>query len=90
MNFTSPEFLTALATSLASIAAAIVSVIKAVQAAKRAEKARQLLADAKARSTYSVCPECGKKIYLSDLAFHLPSGLVDNDLNGVPDQKEGD
>ncbi len=91
MNWTSPEFLTALTTAFASIAAAVVSVIKAVQASKRAEKARQLLDDAKARSTYSICPECGKKIYLSDLSFHLPSGQLDDDLNGIPDdEKEGD
>lgn len=90
MNFTSPEFLTALTTAIASTAAAIVSVIKAVQASKRADKARQLLDDAKARSTYAVCPECGKRIYLSDLSFHLPSGQLDNNLNGVPDEKEGD
>lgn len=90
MNYLSPEFLTAFATAAASIAAAIVSVIKAIQAAKRAEKAQKLLDDAKSRSTYSICPECGKKIYLSDLQFHLPSGAFDNDLDGVPDGKEGD
>lgn len=40
---------------------------------------------AKDRETYTVCPHCSKHIPLSDLAFYLPSGELDNDLDGKKD-----
>ena len=89
-DISDPAFITTVATSCASVSAAIVSIIKAVQAAKRAEKAQRILDDARSRQTYFECPECGKKITLDRVSFHLPGGALDNDLNGVPDEKEGD
>lgn len=43
---------------------------------------------AKARNTFTICPHCHKAIPLSDLDFRLPDGSIDNNLNGVPDEKE--
>ena len=43
------------------------------------------LASAKARLTYTVCPECGKHIFLKDLNFYLPGGQSDQNLDGDPD-----
>lgn len=87
-DFSDPNFVATVATSVASIAAAIVSIIKAVQASKKAAKLALLLEDAKARETYIVCPNCKKRIPLSEASFHLPNGAVDNNLNGVPDVEE--
>lgn len=87
MNFTDPEFITLLTTSVASLAAAVVSVIKAVSASKTAARASRLLDDAKKRQTYTICPHCHKKLYLAELDFHLPSGSLDNDLDGSPDDQ---
>lgn len=43
----------------------------------------------KARSvTFTKCPHCGEMFTLSECDFILPSGEVDNDLNGVPDSQE--
>lgn len=87
MNFSDPEFITLLTTSVASLAAAVVSIIKAVSASKTAARASRLLDDAKKRQTYIVCPHCHKKAYLAELDFHLPSGSLDNDLNGISDDQ---
>lgn len=84
----SPEVIVAISTSAASIAAAIVSVIKAFSAAKKAAKLERLLEDARARSTYTICPHCKEKLYLTDLSFFLPSGSLDNNLDGIPDRKD--
>lgn len=43
------------------------------------------LAEAKARLTYTVCPQCGKHIFLKDLNFYLPGGSLDQNLDGDPD-----
>ena len=85
LDVTDPAFITTVATSCASVSAAIVSIIKAVQASKRAEKAQRILDDARSRQTYFECPECGKKVTLDRVTFHLPGGAVDNDLDGAPD-----
>lgn len=34
------------------------------------------------------CPHCKKEMPLSDISFYLPSGELDNNLNGIPDDKE--
>lgn len=88
MSFSDPEFITLLTTSCASCAAAIVSVIKAVSASRMASRASRMLDDAKKRQTYLVCPHCSKKVYLSEIDFHLPSGSLDNNFNGLPDDRE--
>lgn len=49
---------------------------------------KKLLSQAKARSTYLVCPHCGKPVQLEDVTFFLPGGFVDDNLNGIPDEKE--
>ncbi len=87
MNW-SPEFITTLATSVASVAAAVVSVVKAISASKKAARLERLLEDAKARETYIICPNCNKKLPLSEVSFHLPNGAVDNNLNGKADVEE--
>lgn len=85
IDLSDPALITTIATSCASVSAAVVSIIKAVQASKRAEKAQRILDDARSRQTYFNCPECGKKVTLDRVTFHLPGGAVDNDLNGEPD-----
>lgn len=49
---------------------------------------KKLLAEAKARQTYFICPHCGKAVDLDDVTFLLPGGKADNNLNGVPDAEE--
>lgn len=82
------ETIVAIGTAAASIAASIVSIIKAVGASKKAARLERLLEDAKARETYLVCPSCKRKILLSEIDFHLPSGAFDNNLNGKADSEE--
>lgn len=48
----------------------------------------QQLSEARNRKTYTSCPHCGEKIYLDQISWHLPSGELDNNLNGVPDDAE--
>lgn len=52
------------------------------------KKLKEYLEKAKSRETYTVCPHCKSKISFSELVFHLPSGQVDQDLNGIPDDEE--
>ena len=49
---------------------------------------KSVLKAARLRGTYTVCPHCGTEIKLGDTDFLLPSGEVDNDLNGKPDRLE--
>lgn len=49
---------------------------------------KRVLNQAKKRETFTVCPHCHKKIMLSDISFRLPTGEIDNDLNGKPDAEE--
>lgn len=72
-----PEFVG----GIVAIAGAIVGIINAIYARKFAK----YLEDAKKRETYTVCPYCKKKIPISELHFHLPTGQLDDDLNGLPD-----
>nr|CAI9752420.1 hypothetical protein YKEOBPQY_YKEOBPQY_CDS_0008 [Microvirus sp.] len=53
-----------------------------------ASRASRMLDDAKKRQTYLICPHCSKKVYLSEIDFHLPSGSLDNNINGLPDDRE--
>lgn len=50
------------------------------QLSKRVKEARKF--------TFTKCPHCGGMFRLSDADFILPSGEVDNDLNGIPDNQE--
>lgn len=68
-----------------AVSSAIISVINAIVSARRSYKLSQELDAAKERETYIECPHCGKKIHLSEMSFRLPSGALDNDLNGKPD-----
>ena len=82
------ETIVAIGTAAASIAASVVSIVKAVSASKKAARLERLLEDAKSRETYLICPSCKRKILLSEVDFHLPSGAFDNNLNGKPDSDE--
>lgn len=44
---------------------------------------------AAARQAYSIrCPHCKKETPITDVTFLLPSGKIDNNLNGIPDEDE--
>ncbi len=49
---------------------------------------KRLLDQAKERETFTNCPHCGKKIRLSECKWTLPNGLLDENLNGIPDDAE--
>ena len=83
MNIT-PELITAASGCIAAATAFVVAIVS-VRKNLRIEKA---LDEAKQRETYIICPNCKKKIPLSEISFRLPSGEVDNNLNGKPDLKE--
>lgn len=78
----------AIGTCAAACSGAIVAVITAVVNARKTRRLEKALDDAKARETFAICPRCKKKVLLSELAFHLPSGERDQNLNGVPDHQE--
>lgn len=78
----------AIGTCAAAVAGAIVAVISAISSARKTTKLQRALDDAKARETFTICPRCKKKVLLSELSFHLPSGARDNNLNGLPDSEE--
>ena len=69
-----------------AIAGALTAIINAIVAGKRSARLAQQLEQAKERETYAVCPHCGKKIHLSEMSFRLPSGALDNNLDGKPDE----
>ena len=69
-----------------AVSSAIIAVINAIVSARRSYKLSQELDAAKERETYIECPHCSKKIRLSEMYFRLPSGALDNDLNGKPDE----
>lgn len=73
-----------LTSGVIAIASAVVGVISVC----RGYKFTKYLNDARQRETYIECPHCKKKIPLSEISFHLPSGEVDNNLNGKPDAQE--
>lgn len=67
-----------------AICAAITGLVGAINA----RRFMKYLDKAKERETYAVCPHCKKRIPLSEIQFHLPTGEVDNNLNGKPDEDE--
>lgn len=81
-----PVWITTASTALASVIAAITSFIVAVRNARKTAKVEKLLEDAQERQTYVICPRCKKKVRLSELAFHLPDGSLDQNLDGIPDK----
>lgn len=78
----------AIGTCAAAVSGAIVATITAIVSARKTAKLEKALDAAKARETFAVCPRCKKKVLLSELSFHLPSGARDNNLNGLPDNEE--
>lgn len=69
-----------------AIAGALTAIINAIVAGKRSARLAEQLEQAKERETYATCPHCGKKIHLSEMSFRLPSGALDNNLDGKPDE----
>lgn len=79
------EELPELASLGVALASSLVAFISGIVAYRRSWKLGKQLEAAKERETYAVCPHCGKKIHLSEMSFRLPSGALDNDLDGKPD-----
>lgn len=73
-----------LGTALVALMTAIAGVIATIQT----KKFKNYLDAAKQRETYIECPKCKKRIPLSEIHFHLPSGELDDNLNGKPDNQE--
>lgn len=82
------EFLQVYWPQLVSGIVAICTAVAGVIALIQTKKFSRYLDAAKQRETYIECPRCKKKIPLSEINFHLPSGEVDNNLNGRPDSQE--
>lgn len=40
------------------------------------------------RNEFTICPYCHEKIHLKDVVFRLPTGQIDQNLNGKPDDEE--
>lgn len=78
----------ALVGALVSLVGGITALVVVLVNAKNTKKITTALDEAKQKSVYFVCPNCHKKIPLSEVDFHLPSGAVDNNLNGKPDYLE--
>lgn len=74
--------------SIVNVCMGVVNGVAAIVLLIKSKSFSLYLKKAKQRETYMVCPHCKKEIPLSELSFHLPSGEVDNNLNGVPDQQE--
>lgn len=66
--------------SLVLIVSTVFGIVFSKQLSKRVKAARKV--------TFTKCPHCGEMFRLSDADFLLPSGDVDNDLDGVPDSKK--
>lgn len=65
---------------------AVLAIINSIIAEVRVRKLQLQLDAAKQRETYIECPHCKKKILLSQMSFRLPSGALDNNLDGKPDE----
>lgn len=63
----------------------IFSLIRSKVKTRMIEKELDLI---KERQTYIICPHCKKKVAFSELEFHLPDGGKDQNLNGIPDERE--
>lgn len=61
-------------TSLCSI----ISLLRTLTLTKALKNARE-------SKYWSTCPHCKKKVYFDELQWHMPNGVLDNDLNGQPD-----
>lgn len=83
-DFTDPNTITAVSAAIGAVCGVITSIVALV----KNHNTKVLLAKAKERETYTVCPRCKKRVPLSELPFFLPDGSKDNDLNGVPDKEE--
>lgn len=68
-----------------AVSSAIIAVINAIVSARKTAKLAEELEAAKMRETYIECPHCKNKVLLSEMRFRLPTGALDNDLNGKPD-----
>lgn len=77
--------LPAIITTSLSLVGAVTALILAIAQRKSLNAIKKNLDEAKARETYSVCPHCHEKIYLSEMKFYLPGGKIDNDLDGKED-----
>ena len=64
---------------------AVLAIINSIVAEVRVRKLQKQLDAAKERETFIECPHCKKKILLSEMSFRLPSGALDNNLDGKPD-----
>lgn len=80
------EELPELATLGVALVSSIVAFISGIVSYRQSSKLGKQLQVAKERETYSICPHCGKKVYLSEMSFRLPSGAVDNNLDGKADE----
>lgn len=83
--WTDPAWITTAATAICSICAAVGSLAIAIRNQRRTAQIQKILEKAYERKTYTVCPHCKKKVYLDQLAFYLPDGSLDMDLDGKPD-----
>lgn len=81
-----PAWITTAATAICSVCAAVASLSLAIKNQRKTAQIKKILEDAADRQTYAVCPHCKKKVYLRDLAFHLPDGSLDMNLDGKPDE----
>lgn len=82
------DFLQSYGSYLLSGASILLDILVIIYAKAKGAAVKKLLAEAKARQTYFVCPHCGKPVDLDDVTFLLPGGKVDQNLNGIPDDVE--
>lgn len=54
----------------------------------RISKIRKMLNGSKSNGYRIRCPHCKKESPIDEVSFLLPSGAVDNNLNGTPDDQE--
>lgn len=76
------------ATSIVSVLTSLGSLVGMIVCLVKTHKANKVLKDAKSRKTQVLCPKCHKKSPIDEVHFILPDGALDNNLNGVPDDKE--
>lgn len=75
----------AICSVLAGLSALFVSIINA----KNIRHIDTHLNQAKRRGTRVLCPKCKKESDLADVHFLLHDGSLDDNLNGIADNKEG-
>ena len=74
----------ALAQIFAAVAALVIGIINALNI----RHVDQHINQAKRRGTRVVCPVCKKESPLAECHFLLPDGSLDDNLNGIADDKE--